>query len=139
MEQTQSGADLEERQLTFQLRRAHSADAPHDGREFVEGNRLLIDLDAFLDRDQMRRREQADAIALLLQDRRQHGRRRAFPLAAGDVDDAQPALRIAEQRQQMAHAVELEVAALRRFLLIIDAAKPEWNGLFVGHPMFLSG
>ena len=38
---------------------------------------------------------------------------RAFALAAGDVNDAQPVVRVAEPAEQRAHAVELEVVGLR--------------------------
>ncbi len=100
-------------------------------------NRLVVDLNAFLDRAEVRRGEQAGAIADRSQHGREHGRGRAFAFAPGNVDDAQLLLRLIERPQQGAHLVELQVARLRRAALEIHAAVPPGQRFGVGHVLVL--
>src|SRR5207302_9039309 len=64
-----------------------------------------------------------------------HSRGGTFAFAAGDVDDAQTILGVAQQIEQGAHAVEFQVAGRGRPLLVIDAPEPEANRFVVGHPI----
>ena len=74
---------------------------------------IAVDLETLLDAAQVRRGEQAGAVAGAAVDGGQHRRGRTLALGAGDVDDAQAAVRIAQSAQQTAHAVELEVVGGR--------------------------
>ena len=53
---------------------SHRTDFFHQRRDLVLCDRLLIDLDALLYRDQVRRREEPDAIAGVLEDGAEHRR-----------------------------------------------------------------
>ena len=99
--------------------------------QLTRGDRRAADLKPLLDAFEMRRREQAGAVARPLEHGGEHGRRGALALAARHVDDAQPAMRLAEKVQQRPHAIERQVARLGRAPLIVDAAKPEAQGLVV--------
>ena len=79
------------------------------GSQLVGRDGQAVHLNAFLDAGQVRRGEQAGAVAGLAQDGGQHGRGGAFALAAGDVDDPQAFVRIAQQSEQGPHPVELEI------------------------------
>src|SRR5947209_4518377 len=87
---------------------------------------------------EVRRGEQADAVAGVVEDRLEHRAGRALALAAGDVDEPQLLVRVAEPVQQGAHAVELEVARLWRGPFEIDAAEPVGQRLVVGHECSLA-
>jgi len=49
------------------------------------------------------------------------------------MDGFEDKLGIAQPMQQLAHAVKLQIARLRRFALIIDAPKPPAPNFIVGH------
>src|ERR1700722_18690238 len=80
----------------------------------------------------MRRREQARAVAGLTQHGVQHGGGGPFAFCAGDMDDAQTVLRIAQAREQSAHAIEFKVVRRRRVVFVIDKAVPERAGSLGG-------
>jgi len=80
---------------------------------------------------EVRRREQAGAVAGLAQHGGQHGGGGTFAFGAGDVNDAQSVLRIAQAGEQAAHAVKFEVGRRGRIVFVIDEAVPEGAG-FLG-------
>src|SRR5262249_22672641 len=84
-----------------------------------------VDAEAFLDAFQMGRAEQAGAVAGCREHRADHGRRGAFALRAGDVNDFERRVRLAKPREQLPHAVELELPLLVGGVgeaLVVDAA-----------------
>ena len=94
---------------------------------------LAIDGEPLFDSLQVGRAEHAGAIAGGGEHRGDHGRRGAFALGAGDVDDLHAGVGLAEPRQQLPHAVELELPLLvgnERRALVVDAAhEPIERGL----------
>ena len=94
--------------------------------QFVGRAGLAVDGEAFFDPLQMGRAEQAGAVTGGGEHRRDHGGRGAFALGAGHVDDLQAGIRLAEPREQLPHAVELELPLLirhERRALVVDAAE----------------
>jgi len=69
--------------------------------DVVLANPPAVDLDPFAERNQVWRGEQPDALAGRTIDAFQHGAGRAFAIGAGDMDEAEPVLRVARQRCQL--------------------------------------
>ncbi len=78
----------------------------------------------------MGRGVEAGAVAGVLQDRRDHGGGGALAFGAGDVDGLEAVLRVAEEVHQAAHAVELEIGAIRDVQrpLVVDTVEEEVGG-----------
>ena len=77
----------------------------------VLANPPAVDLDPFAERNQVWRGEQPDAQAGRAIDAFQHGTRRALAIGAGDVDEAEPVLRLARQRRKLERVSQSELRA----------------------------
>ena len=108
----------------FLQQRLHLGDEPP---YIARGDRVTVDLDALTKGDQVRRGEQADAQARRPIDALQHRAGRALPVGAGDVDEAQPLLRVAGQRGELERVGQAELRAKPA------EAIQESDGVSVGH------
>ena len=77
--------------------------------EVVVGQALPVDDDALAHMLEMRRRVQAGPHAVCPADRFGHACRGSLAVRAGDVDDAERVLRIAEQVEDHPHSLEIQV------------------------------
>jgi hypothetical protein len=78
------------------------------GGEVVVRDGLAVDLDSLGERAQVRRRVGADVESVLAQDARGEAHGRRLAVRPDDVDRREAALRHAEHRHQLVHAVEPE-------------------------------
>ena len=116
-EQGEDGGELEEG--GFQLRRSRLHGGAKLGRQAGEGfvgNGSSIDADAFVESDEVGGGVEADATAGGAMDGVQHGADRAFAIGAGDVDEAEGFVGIADQAGEMARGLQsgLEAELLER-------------------------
>ena len=92
--------------------------------DLVLRDHLAVDTDALTEVDKVRRREQAHAIAIELQHRRQHVRDRALAIGSGNVDDAIVAMRMPEKRVQI-------TAGLQSWLIATSALSLKGRALVI--------
>ena len=100
---------LEERHLQALLALERLHDGKHRVRrrvQFRRRRRRAVHEEALGERDEMRRRVTADAIACRTQHGVEHGRDRALAVRAGDMNELQGVLRIPQRVQQGAHRGE---------------------------------
>ena len=107
------GQQLEERQRRVVRRHELGVDEVDERRDLVPrvgdrgiGDRLAVDHDALGEPLQVRAREQAGAQAVRAQQALDDAARRRLAVRAGDVDDAVGALRVVEQLEHAARALD---------------------------------
>ena len=87
-------------------RRLH---AGPEAQHIVVGDRRTVDADPLVEPDEMRGCVEPDAVAGRLQDRRGIRTDRALPVRSRDVHDLQPALRVAEEGQELTDVVQAQL------------------------------
>ena len=97
------GRRLEHRRVEARDERAERLDAVHDT---VLGDRLGVHADALAERDEVRRRVEANAVTGRLEDRGEQRRHRALAVRAADLDEPVAPLGMAQRGEQCLDALE---------------------------------
>ena len=116
VEESKGGEDLEEaggmRQIAgFDQAPGGFIDLKVEPGEVFVGNLCAVNLDAFVDADQVGRGVEAGAVACGDEDAGQSGSRRALAVGSSDQNGGKGGLRIAERSGQNTHVGQVELAA----------------------------
>src|SRR6058998_2270588 len=107
------GRDFEKRRMVDRPRGRHPLNrrlhAGPEAQHIVIGDRFAVHANPLIEPDKMRRGVQPDSISGGAQDGRGIGAHGALPVRAGDVEDLQAALRVAEKRKEPPDVVQAEL------------------------------